>query len=178
MSKGRFVCDPFFFVFSGRRMVAAARVTGASTYNFVQGSEKFVHPSTTIKQEHTTVIQPSAKRCICRRWRYFCFIYEFEGDSSMKFNVYWRLCLQKTACCSIINVGKVLIYKAFCQSGQDGEWLQRWNDWLTWICSKSAQCCPFFYKIEQQNKISSGRLTPMRLAAMATVQKSLLHLLL
>ena len=39
----------------------------------------------------------------------------------MKFNVRWRLCLQKVAYCSIIKVGKVLIYKAFCQSGQNGE---------------------------------------------------------
>lgn len=42
-------------------MAAAARVIGTSTYNFVQGSETFVHSSTMLLQELTTMVQPFAK---------------------------------------------------------------------------------------------------------------------
>lgn len=52
---------PSFLCSGGRRMTTAARGIGTSAYNFVQGSETFVHPSTIFHQEPTTMAQFFAK---------------------------------------------------------------------------------------------------------------------
>ena len=44
--------------------MTAARGTGASTYNFVQGSETFVHLSTMFVQDQITMVLPSARMMI------------------------------------------------------------------------------------------------------------------
>ena len=54
-------------------MATAARGTGASAYNFVQGSETFVHSPTIIMQEPTTMVQPSAKMMILPPMAVFLF---------------------------------------------------------------------------------------------------------
>lgn len=72
MRRNAVFCIPSFLC-SGRRMATAARGTGTSTYNFVQGSETFVHSSTTIMQVPTTMVQPSAKMMILPPMAVFLF---------------------------------------------------------------------------------------------------------
>lgn len=60
MRRSAVFCIPSFLCWM-KRLATAARGTGTSGYNFVQGSVTFVHPTTMFVQEPTTMVQLAAK---------------------------------------------------------------------------------------------------------------------